>query len=227
MAKRSALAKQHHLRLTSSPVPTMASGRAESPLGVRTRLRERRPVSVKRHTARIATRLGVLVVGDVAAMALCAAISALAATSPVEGRGLGAALAEALEAGYWTGLNFGVAVILSLAITGNYSRHRRLNGRLRLLAASFLASATLLWGMVSSGDLLGALVLYLVAGTLTGIVLLAERTLAERFLSSVYPGKRGAAPAVLVTDRSEESVLLERAVIAAGGDYSLAGYVPV
>ena len=226
MAKRSSLADHHNLQLTSARGNQAPAAYGASPLRVRTRLRERRPVSVKRHTARIATRLGVLLVGDVAAMALCAAISALAAGSALAGSGLGAALSQALDAGYWTGLNFGAAVILSLAITGNYSRHRRLNGRLRVLAASFLASATLLWGMVSSGDLVGALVLYLVAGSLTGIVLLSERTLTERFLSSVYPGKRGAAPAVLVTDRSEESQLLERAVIAAGGDYSLAGYVP-
>lgn len=227
MAKRSSLADHHHLRLTSSRGNTAPAAYGASPLRVRTRLRERRPVSVKRHTARIATRLGVLLVGDLTAIALCAAISTLVANSALIGSGLAAALAQALDAGYWTGLNYGAAVIVSLAITGNYSRHRRLNGRLRLLAASFLAAATLLWGMVSSGDLVGALALYIVAGSLTGVVLLAERTITERFLTSVYPGARGAAPAVLITDKSEESMQLERAVIGAGGDYSLAGYVPI
>src|SRR5688500_6194059 len=201
MAKRSSLADHHHLRLTSSRGNTAPAAYGASPLRVRTRLRERRPVSVKRHTARIATRLGVLLVGDLTAIALCAAISTLVANSALVGSGLAAALAQALDAGYWTGLNFGAAVIVSLAITGNYSRHRRLNGRLRLLAASFLAAATLLWGMVSSGDIVGALALYIVAGLLTGLVLLAERTVTERFLTSVYPGARGAAPAVLISDK--------------------------
>jgi exopolysaccharide biosynthesis polyprenyl glycosylphosphotransferase len=49
----------------------------------------------------------------------------------------------------------------------------------------------------------------------------------EKFLSRVWPGARGAAPAVLITDRRESSLHLERAVIGAGGDYSLAGYVPI
>jgi len=226
MAKRSSLADHHHLRLTSARGNQAPAAYGASPLRVRTRLRERRPVSVRRHTARIATRLGVLLAGDIAAIALCAVVSALLAGSPLVGSGLALALERALAAGYWTGTNFGIAVIASLAITGNYSRHRRLNGRLRLLAASFLASATLLWGMVSAGDIVGAVVLYILSGTLTGLALLTGRILTEGFLSRVYPGARGAAPAVLITDRSEDSLQLERAVIGAGGDYSLAGYVP-
>jgi exopolysaccharide biosynthesis polyprenyl glycosylphosphotransferase len=43
----------------------------------------------------------------------------------------------------------------------------------------------------------------------------------------VWPGTRGAAPALLITDRQESSFQLERAVLAAGGDYSLAGYVSI
>src|SRR5260221_2092854 len=81
MAKRSALAKQHHLRLTSSPGPSPASTRAGSPLHVRTRLRERRPVSVKRHTARIATRLGVLLAADITAAFICGLVVDVAANS--------------------------------------------------------------------------------------------------------------------------------------------------
>ncbi len=227
MAKRSSLADHHHLRLTSSRGNQAPAAYGTSPLRVRSRLRERRPVSVRRHTARIATRLSVLVVGDLAAIAICSMISAVAAGSALLNNGLGTAIAHAVAAGYWTGVNFAIAVVASLAITGNYSRHRTLNGRLRLLAASFLAAAVLLWGLIRSGDMVDAVVVYLVAGSLTGLVLMAERLVTERFLSSVWPGAKGAAPAVLITDRSDTSMHLERAVIAAGGDYSLAGYVPI
>ncbi|HEU4880000.1 MAG TPA: exopolysaccharide biosynthesis polyprenyl glycosylphosphotransferase [Gemmatimonadaceae bacterium] len=227
MAKRSSLANHHHLRLTSAPGNHTPAAFGASPLRTRTRLRERRPVSVKRHSARIATRFGVLLMGDIAAIIVCELLSAVAAQSSVLGRGIATQFSRALEAGYGAGFNFGLAVIASLIITGNYSRHRRLNGRLRLLAASSLASAVLLWGVISSGNLLGAVAVYLVTGSLTWIVLLVERMATEKFLSTVWPGARGAAPAVLVTDRKEDSLLLERAVIGAGGDYSLAGYVPV
>jgi exopolysaccharide biosynthesis polyprenyl glycosylphosphotransferase len=81
--------------------------------------------------------------------------------------------------------------------------------------------------MVTSGSLVGAVTAYIVTASLTWMVLLAERMGTEKFLSMVWPGARGAAPAVLITDRREDSRHLEHAVIGAGGDYSLAGYVPV
>ena len=226
MAKRSSLAK-HHLQLTSAPGNHVPAAYGASPLRVRTKLRERRPVSVKRHTARIATRLGVLLVGDIAAIIVCELFSAVAAQGTLLGDSIAAQFSRALDAGYGAGLNLGLVLIASLIITGNYSRHRRLNGRLRLLAASSLAAAVLLWSMVSSGNLVGAVAVYIIAASLTWIVLLAERMATEKFLSKVWPGARGAAPAVLITDRKEDSLHLERAVIGAGGDYSLAGYVPV
>src|SRR5687768_16515378 len=136
MAKRSALAKEHHLRLTSSPVPTMASGRVESPLNVRTRLRERRPVSVKRHTARIATRLGVLLAADIAAVAICAFLASAAAAQSAIGW-MSAEFARAIAADYG-GPVFGALLFLNLVFTGCYSRHRSLNGKVRLLAGAGL-----------------------------------------------------------------------------------------
>lgn len=226
MAKRSALAKQHHLRLTASPVPTMASGRAESPLHVRTRLRERRPVSVKRHTARIATRLGVLLAADIAAIAICTLLARAATEQSALGSWVSTEFGKAI-AGSYGGPVFGPLLFLSLVFTGCYSRHRSLNGKFRLLAAAGLACGFVLWRLVSSGDLVGALSVYMLTVTATWFVLLGVRGLAESFLSKVWPGTRGAAPALLITDRRESSLQLERAVLAAGGDYSLAGYVSI
>ncbi len=227
MAKRSTLAGPHHLKLTSSPGNPVPSAFGASPLNVRTKLRERRPASVKRHTARIATRLTVLLVGDIAAIGLCQLLAVFAARNEILGSSIANQFSTALGAGYGFGIDFGAAVIVSLLITGNYSRHRQLNGRLRLLAAASLASALVLWAMIGAGELLGALAVYIATASLTWLVLLGERIFSERFLSSVWPGARGAAPAILITDRKESSLHFERAVIAKGGDYSLAGYVPL
>src|SRR6266699_3268938 len=139
MAKRSALARQHHLRLTSSPVTVATSARAGSPLHVRTRLRERRPVSVRRHTTRIATRLAVLLVGDIAAMVICAFLANVAANGSASVDWVAAESAKAIAAGYGGGPLFGPILFVSLVLTGNYSRHRSLNGKVRILAASALA----------------------------------------------------------------------------------------
>jgi exopolysaccharide biosynthesis polyprenyl glycosylphosphotransferase len=169
----------------------------------------------------------VLLLGDVVAVFVCEMLSSIAARGDLFGQSIATQFARALDTGYGTTLNLGFAVIASLVVTGNYSRHRRLNGNLRLLAASALAAAILLWSMVSAGNLVGALAVYFATASLTWMVLLAERLITERFLSRVWPGARGAAPAVLITDRKEDSLHLEKAVIGAGGDYSLAGYVPV
>lgn len=227
MAKRSSLASHHHLKLTSAPGNHTPAAYGASPLRVRTKLRERRPVSVKRHTARIATRLAVLLVGDVAAVMVCEILSSVAARGSIFGQSIATQFARALDTGYGATLNLALVVLASLVVTGNYSRHRRLNGTLRLLAAASLGAAVLLWSMVSAGDFVGALAVYIATASLTWLVLFAERMVTERFLSHVWPGARGAAPALLITDRKEDSVHLEKAVLAAGGDYSLAGYVPV
>src|SRR6266550_2709820 len=197
MAKRSALARQHHLRLTSSPVAVASSARTGSPLHVRTRLRERRPVSVRRHTARIATRLVVLLVGDIAAMAICVFVADVAANGSAAGGWIAAESAKAVGAGYGAGPLFGPILFLSLVLTGNYSRHRSLNGKVRVLAASALACGFVLWQLVTAGDMQGAVSVYLLATTVTWTVLLGVRSLREGFLSSVWPGSRGPAPAVL------------------------------
>lgn len=227
MAKRSTLATQHHLRLTSAPAAALLLGRAESPLNVRTRLRERRPVSVKRHTARIAARFATLLAGDVAAIAVCAIIATALAAQVSSGSWLATGFEKAVTAHYGPGALFGPALILMLVVTGCYSRHRSLNGSIRLLTAAALACLIVPWQLWRVGDLPGAVFLFFLTGTLTWTVLLAFRSTAELFLSRVWPGARGAAPALLITDRSESSIQLEEAVLAAGGDYSLAGYVSI
>ena len=223
MAKRSALTKQHHLRLTSSPGPAVNPVGTGSPLHVRTRLRERRPVSVKRHTARIATRFAVLLAADATAIFICAMLADIAANG---GGWLAEQFSRALAASY-AGPTFAPVLFLSLFATGSYSRHRSLNGKIRLLAAAGLACLFLVWRLVGNGDFIAATSVYSIATLVTWMVVLGVRTAAEKFLSTVWPGTRGSAPALLITDRREPSLQLERAILAAGGDYSLAGYVSI
>lgn len=226
MAKRSGLAA-YHLRLTDSARPVVGQPVGRSPLHVRTRLRERRPVSVRRHTARIATRLGVLLLGDAAAVLLCHYLAQAAARDATVGGFLSDKFARALSGGYGSLAVFGTAALLSLIVTGNYSRHRNLNGKVRLGTASALAALPVLWRVAMAGELAGAVPVYLVATALTWTVLLSIRSVAERFLLKVWPGPRGAAPAVLISEQSDLSEQLERAVLAAGGDYAFAGYASI
>src|SRR5205814_2029476 len=159
---------------------------------------------------------------DITAAVICGLLIDVASNG---GGWLAEQFARASGAGYG-GPIFGVALFLSLVATGSYSRHRSLNAKARLLAGSSLACGLVLWRLVS-GNLFVAAAVYSLTSIVTWMIVLGVRTVAEKFLSTVWPGTRGAAPALLITDRREPSLQLERAVLAAGGDYSLAGYVSI
>jgi exopolysaccharide biosynthesis polyprenyl glycosylphosphotransferase len=159
-------------------------------------------------------------------MVICAAIASLASNSATAGVWMASEFSRAVASNYGSAI-FGPILFASLVVTGNYSRHRSLNGKLRILAASALACGLVLSSLVTAGDLFGAVSVYVVTTLITWLVLLMVRAVTERFLRNIWPATRGAAPALLITDRRESSLQLEKAVIAGGGDYSLAGYVSI
>src|ERR1700674_1505958 len=124
----------------------------------RSALRDRRPLALRRHTARVATRFAVLVAGDIIAILLTRAIALWLYVETVRG-----------EEAFTSGLTFGgssplvtggrrmvfLAVMTLVAVfsTGGHSRHRALNQPIRLFVA--VAGAALLnWaGMIARGYL--------------------------------------------------------------------------
>jgi exopolysaccharide biosynthesis polyprenyl glycosylphosphotransferase len=191
------------------------------PLRIRTRLRERRPITVRRHSGRTTTRFLVLLAGDTLALFAYQAIAKILEQSTVPATRLGYALvANPSDSAY-----FALALFFSLFITGSYSRHRALNRSIRLLSAAALASVLVFGVLALAAGWTAAIVVYVMSTGLTWTVLIAERRFTDWFLREVWPKDRGAAAALIIRTGGEDDERVERALLAPGGDYSLAGYV--
>ena len=204
--------------------PTLAAESPRAPLRVRTRLRERRPVAVRRHTGRTATRFIILLAGDAIAFLVYQAIAKLIERGSIL-RIIAGDTGRALTANPADSAYFAGALFFCLFITGSYSRHRALNRGIRLLSSAALASVLTLWVLSASVRWPTALALYMLTVAVTWGVLLAERRFTDWFLRRVWPREKGAAPALLIRTGEPSDSKIEHAVLAPGGDYRLAGYV--
>ncbi len=205
------------MSLTGAPV----SDRKTAPLRIRSRIRERRPVSVRRHTGRTTTRFLVLLAGDAVALMVYQAVAKLLDQGTV----LGTRLGHALTADPADSVYFAASLFFCLFITGSYSRHRALNRGIRLLSSAALASLLVLAVLWLSVGWTAALAVYLVTVVLTWGVLLAERRFTDWFLRELWPRSRGAAAALVIRTDSPEDAQIETALLAPGGDYKLAGHL--
>ena len=187
-------------------------------------LRERRPQTVRRHTARVSTRFAVLLIGDLGALLLARAVAAYLVRESSYG---GIALdGTPLVIGGTRFAVFVVMVLTAIFATGGHSRHRALNQPLRLLVA--VAGAVLAnWAGGIARGLLPELELRMLATlVLVWLALLAIREVCEWFLRDIWPAQRGASVAILVGD-PKSAERYGRAVGAPGGDYRVGGYVRV
>lgn len=100
----------------------------------RTALRDRRPLALRRHTGRVATRFAVLVAGDVVAILLARAIAMWLYAETLFG--LEAFGPTPLVTGGRRFLLLALLTIVAVFTTGGHSRHRALNQPIRLFSAA-------------------------------------------------------------------------------------------
>ncbi len=195
----------------------------------RSALRDRRPLALRRHTARVATRFAVLVAGDIVAILLARAVAIWLNAETLTGAqafssGLPFGGSSPLVTGGRRMFFLAVMTLVAVFSTGGHSRHRALNQPIRLFVA-VVGAALINWaGMIARGYL-PEVTLPLVAtvGTLW-ICLLLVRQFSEWILQHVWPRQRGAAGAILVGS-PEKSRRFEHAIGAGGGDYRVVGYL--
>ena len=204
-----------------------------SPRRVHTRLQQRRPVAVRRHASRTVVRLLITLVGDLAALATAVALAGLALRA---GLADAAWAARALDGafGVWRGGAFGhpgvypafaAALLLSLFVTGNYSRRSSSSPPGSLLKASVLAASLVFWGPLLERGLPRVVPPLIATIVLTWGAVYAWRRLGDRFTRHVWPGTRGAAPTVLLGSEADYRRTVDSAVSGSGGDSRLVGYV--
>ena len=210
------------LRMTSAPASAEAKVLTHPALQRRSALLDRRPLAVRRHTGRVATRFAVLLLGDIAALGL-ARVVAMSLGSQTTNGAFFYADTPLLEGGarfIWVSL----LIITAVFATGGHSRHRALNLPLRLFLA-VAGACVLAWAGGIARGLLPSLVLPMIAtaGTVWFLLYLL-RQVSEWFLRDVWPRQRGAGVAILVGSPANAE-RYGKAVAAPGGDYQVAGYV--
>src|SRR6478672_1169073 len=152
---------QHLMILTSAPLRTHEAAILPHPaLQRRSALRERRPIAVRRHTGRVATRFAVLLVGDIAAIFLARLLALWLASETVNGTvAYGATPLVQGGTRFYAGA---LLIVMAVFATGGHSRHRALNLPLRLFVG--VAGAVLLmWAGGIARGFLPDLVLPMVA----------------------------------------------------------------
>lgn len=119
---------------------------------------------------------------------------------------------------------FLVALVLGLAITGSYTRHRGLNPGARLGAAVVVAIAAAAVPLAALVGVRQAIAQTVVVGAVTWMMLLLSRLVWERFLERVWPRDRWAGPAIIVGPIDATDSQAVRAVSRPGGDYKVAAH---
>src|SRR2546423_2893489 len=171
--------------------------------GLQTRLQRGRPRAMRRHAARKAIRLAVLVTVD-----CLAAMLAFSLCRPV-----GVSLLDAVASFGGSGeprfptLSFvSVSVVLSLLVSGAYARGSQAQGSVRLLRGASLAGALGALATVHSSAAGQFATIFALWTTLLWLALALGRVLSERILISILAQARLAAPAILVGARGTDTV---------------------
>lgn len=198
-----------------------------SALKFRARLSERQPAAARRHTARLGSRVGILLVSDLVGFLLARTLIRSFATQPQIAALLPADLTSfgpLANPGEPGSMVFLVALLIALALTGSYTRHRGLNTGARLGAATLIAifaAAVPLAALVGVPRAIGNTFF---VGAVTWGFLFVVRRLTERFLERVWPRHRWAGPAILIGPPEALSSPAAVAVSRPGGDYAVAGH---
>src|SRR5687768_17236840 len=189
--------------LSMTPSPGSASPRPAriAALELRARLSDRQPFAARRHTARLSSRIGLLLGSDLAAFVLARGALRAIADQQVFGARLPASLTAAgplADPGKPGSTVFIIALLFALSVTGSYTRHRGLNTAARLAASVALAVAAAAVPLAAIVGVAGAIVNTLIVGLGTWVALVLVRRVTENFLAHVWPRGRWAAPAILI-----------------------------
>lgn len=209
------------------PPQTLVSHTRSAALDFRARLFDQHAEAVRRHTMRLASRIGILSVSDGAAFVVARQALREFARQPLIAERLPANLISygpLANPGEPGSMVFPVALVLALALTGSYTRHRALNTAVRLAAATALAIGAASVPLAALFGVSRAVASTLMVGAVTWGSLLVTRSLTERFLERVWPCDRWAGPAVLVGSGSVQMSPAALAISRPSGDYRVAAH---
>lgn len=167
----------------------------------------RRAVSfnVRRHVLRATTRVAVLIAGDLGAIEMAKiAVSGLR-SSGVLARGTWQSLAAWFPLGFLHFGQFAVALVLGLALTGNYGAgERRRNSARRIMLGVCIATAMQLWQSLWTVGIVLTAVRYAGTVALIGILIVVFHRVFDAALRAAYRHERMPAIRALLVGRKAD-----------------------
>jgi len=180
---------------TSETPPSVAR---TTSVPVRLGLQRQAWANFRRHASRGALRVGALLAGDLVSFLLMRAFVQAVRDDAVLGTGVANLVKVVLARGILNGWQFGVALVISLVITGCYGPGDQPRGLRRLFAACALATAMPMWAALWTRGVDLALLQYAVTTLLVWIGVSGERLATGVLMARLAPPRREVARTLFV-----------------------------
>ncbi len=207
-----------------APDPEQEPRFTDPAVRARLRLQQRASANLRRHLTRAIRRVVVLLFADLSAFALTRGTLRALRDYDLLGSSVANVVGSLFPRGILSGFQFAAALLVALAVTGNYGPGDQRRDARRLFLAAALATALPLWMTVWTHGLGGVLVQYALTTLLIWAALVAERFTIDRAVARMLSGS-GAVRALFVGQADSCRLAMTRAVFRKAGDYRVVGFV--
>jgi exopolysaccharide biosynthesis polyprenyl glycosylphosphotransferase len=222
------LARPDSLEAVSNPVRRLVEparglplARAQATMG----LQRRAAPTLRRHLARAAARIAVLLLADLAAFAILRELYRSVGAGELLGRWIGTIVQQILPAGYLDGWQYAIALIVALFVTGNYGAGDRRRDPGRLFLGCVLATALPLWAPLWERGVALVATQFAVTTVAVWLGLVAVRFGIEALDARVVRRAPGSSRTILVGTGGECAELAGRSAFAGRGEHVALGFV--
>lgn len=190
----------------------------------RVRLQLQGPRNVRRHVARAAARVATLLVADVMVYLGARELLRALRDSAVLGTGLANLVAAVIPHGVWGGWQLATALVIGLAVMGNYRQGNRRRDATRLLVGVALGAVLSFWYPLWHG---GAAVATQFVATAAGMWLafLMERLAIDAVVLRLKPGAHHVERVVFVGNPIDEAAIRVQRQLLSRGKMASAGWI--
>jgi len=184
----------------------------------------RAATNIRRHLWNAGVRVGILAAVDLAAFATLRLLVNVARSRPVLGPEVLEAVNGFLRKGFLGGWSFTVALLVSIAVTGNYGKGDQRRDPSRLFLACILAVGLVLWGSLWEQPLLVA-GQYIVTVAMLGLALSSARIVLDVLARHYNPFRRAAARTLLVGPGADCIEMLGRSSMTERNGFNVVGFL--
>ncbi len=212
-------------RASQRRAPEPNQPKLEPDAKLRLALQRRAVTNLRRHLRRGAIRTGVLAAADLAVFWLLRSLIRSVRDAAVLGDTVAGLLNYLLPRDYLSGFQYAIALIIGLAITGNYRQGDRRRDPSRLMLGVALATALPMWTFMWARSLELFAVQYLVTTGLVWIAIVLERFGVDRVVAIVRQPEKAAAPTLFVGTARASRRVMQSEALGTSLEHRSLGYV--